>query len=124
LLEACLSELRGQGIKNKNIITVWVPGSFEIPVTALKVAKRKTTAAVICLGAIIRGETYHYELVAKSTAYSISQVALLTGKPIVFEILATDTINLAYKRSQKKGLNKGRDAAKVALEMVETLSRL
>ena len=118
LLEACLKELFRLGVKKRDITVVWVPGAFEIPVTALKYAKKKNIDAVICLGAVIRGETYHYELVSQGSAYGIMQVSLMTGKPVIFEVLATDTIEQANKRSKKSGDNKGRDAACTAVEMI------
>jgi len=124
LLDGCLDELEKQGIKRNNVSVIWVPGAFEIPVTALKAAKKKNVSAVICLGSVIRGETLHYELVANSTAQGIMQASLLTGKPIVFEVLATDTVELAQKRAQEQGDNKGRDAARTAVEMVDTLNNI
>ena len=123
LLDGCLSELKNNGAKDSDITVVWVPGAFEIPVAALKSAKKKSVDAVICLGAIIRGETIHFDLIAKSVAEGISHVALSTGKPCVFGVLTTDTVEQAYKRSQK-GNNKGQEAACVAIEMVNTLKRI
>lgn len=123
LLEGCLAELKSHGVKDRDVVLAWVPGAFEIPVTALKLAKKKNIDAVICLGAVIRGETIHFDLIAKSVAEGISQAALLTGKPCVFGVLTTDTIDQAYKRSEK-GKNKGQEAACVALEMVNTLDRI
>ena len=123
LLKSCLEELSQKGIRDEDIELSWVPGSFEIPVTALKFAKQKGIDAVICLGAIIRGETFHFELVAQSAAQGIMQVSLVTGKPIIFGVLTTDTINQAEKRSEDKGDNKGRDAALAALTMIEELRK-
>ena len=125
LLDACLEELKKGGLKNKDITTVWVPGSFEIPVTALKFAKKKTVDAVICLGAIIRGETYHFEVVANETARGIMEVALVSGKPVIMGVLTTNTIGHAQKRAQEKGGdNRGRDAAKAALDMIALLKQI
>ena len=124
LLEGCLRQLESSGIDKKNITVVWVPGSYEIPVTALTLAQKKVIDAVICLGAVIRGETFHFELVAGGAAQGILQASLLTGKPVIFGVLTTDTIPQAYKRSEKKGDNKGRDAATTALEMVQLLSQI
>ena len=124
LLDGCLDELNKNGVAQKDISVVRVPGAFEIPVTAQKLAKKKTVDAVICLGAVIRGETLHFELVAEGAALGIMQASLNTGKPIIFEILATDTIALAEARAKKKGINKGRDAAQAALEMVEVLGSI
>jgi len=124
LLDGCLDELSKQGIKKSNISVHWVPGSFEIPVVALKAAKKRNVDAVICIGCVIRGETYHFELVANEAARGIMQVSLMTQKPIIMGVLSTDTIQQAYARSEKDGDNKGRDAALNALEMIETLKEV
>ncbi len=124
LLNACLNELKHRGIKENEIVVVWVPGSFEIPLIASTLAKKKTIGAVICLGAIIRGETIHFDLVAYGATYGIQQAAIITGKPMIFGVLATDTVHLAYKRSEEKGDNKGRDAAVAALEMLDVMKKL
>ena len=124
LLSACLRELGRGGVKKENIAVVWVPGSFEIPVTALKFAKKKAIDAVICLGAVIRGETFHFELVAYGAAQGIMQASLMTGKPVIFGVLSTENVKQAHKRSENKGENKGRDAAKAALEMIDLLKKI
>ncbi len=124
LLTACLDELKRNNIAETRIKIIWVPGSFEIPVTALKLAKKKDFAAIICLGSVIRGETIHFELVAQQAAQGIAQVSLLTGKPVIFGVISTDTVNQAYARSAAKGDNKGRDAARAAVEMVEILRKM
>ena len=106
------------GVKKQDLTIIEVPGSFEIPVTALRLAGKKAICAVICLGAVIRGETIHFDLVAHGAAQGIAQVSLMTGKPVIFGVIATETVNQAYKRSEDKGENKGRDAARAAVEMV------
>ena len=121
LLEGCLKELHRLGVRDSEITVVYVPGSFEIPVAALKLAKKKTVHAVICLGAVIRGETLHFDLVAQGAAKGIGEVALLTGKPVIFGVLATDTVVQAEKRSTLKGDNKGLEAARSAVEMANLL---
>ena len=103
---------------------VWVPGSLEIPVTALKLARRKNINAVIALGAVIRGETYHFEVVANECARGIMEVSLLTGKPVIMGVLTTDTVAQAQARSRDKGRNKGRDCATAALAMIALFKRL
>jgi len=123
LLAGCLEELSRYGIADKNITVIWVPGSFEIPVVALNFAKKKDIHAVICLGCVIRGETTHYDLVAQGAAQGIMQASLTTGKPVVFGVLTTDTVDQAQKRSEKKGDNKGKDAAQTALEMIDCLKQ-
>ncbi len=124
LLNACLMELKTKGLRDSQITTLWVPGSFEIPLTALKLAQKKNIDAVICLGAVIRGDTFHFEVVANETSRGIMEASLQTGKPIVMGVLTTDTIDQAKKRAQEKGgSNKGRDAAITALEMVHLLKK-
>ena len=125
LLSSCLLELKCQGLSQNQITTVWVPGSFEIPLMALKLAKKKNIDAVICLGAVIRGDTYHFEVVANELASGIMQVSLQTEKPIVMGVLTTDTIGQAQKRAQNKGgHNKGRDCALAAMEMISLLKQI
>ena len=125
LLQGCLKELQRSGVKNSQIAMSWVPGSMEIPVAALKWAQKKNVDAVICLGAVIRGETYHFELVANETARGIMDVSLKTAKPIIFGVLSTNTIEEANQRSRlDRGENKGRDAAQTALEMLGVLSKI
>lgn len=124
LLEACLEQLSGHGYRRSDVLISWVPGAFEIPLVALKYAKKKTVAAVICLGAIIQGQTDHYRLVADGAARGIMEVGLLTEKPVIFEVLATPTVELANQRAKKRGSNKGRDAADAAVEMINTMQEI
>jgi 6,7-dimethyl-8-ribityllumazine synthase len=122
LLKACLDEFSRNGIADPEIQVVKVPGAFEIPLTALKLAQKKNIAAVICLGAVVRGQTFHYELVAFEAARGAQDVALRTGKPVIFEVLAADTMELCLARAKDGDHdNKGACAARVALEMVETI---
>ncbi len=125
LLNACLMELQRQGLSQKQITTVWVPGSFEIPLTAMTLAQRKDIDAVICLGAVIRGETYHFEVVANECTRGIMQAALLSAKPVIMGVLTTDTVAQAKARAgEKGGHNKGRNAALDALAMVALLKEI
>lgn len=124
LLKGCLEELNRLGVKDRQITVVWVPGSLEIPVASLHLARKKSIHAIICLGAVIRGETLHFQLVARGAAEGIAQVALTTGKPVIFGVLTTDTVEQATKRSQEKGDNKGKQAARNALEMINVLQQL
>lgn len=124
LLKGCLDELKRAGVKDTQVTVVWVPGSFEIPVTALTLAGKKTIDGVICLGAVIRGETIHFDLISRAAAEGISQVALLTKKPVIFGVLTTETVDQAYQRSEEKGDNKGRDAAQAAIEMTNLLAKI
>ncbi|MBF0521637.1 MAG: 6,7-dimethyl-8-ribityllumazine synthase [Candidatus Omnitrophica bacterium] len=123
LLDAALEELTACGVKKNDIVVAWVPGAFEIPLVAQTLVAKKNIDGVICLGAVVRGETKHYDLVAENAARGIAQVSLASGKPVIFEVLATDTMELAYKRSEEKGINKGRDAAHAVLEMLDLLSQ-
>lgn len=124
LLDGCLDEFKKLGVKKDQIKVFWVPGAFDIPVVALKLAKKKSINAVVCLGAVIRGETYHFELVAQGAAQGITQAALTTGKPVILGVLTTDTVNQAYVRAEEKGDNKGRDAARAAVDMVSVLEKV
>ena len=124
LLDGCLQELLKLGVQKNEITVAWVPGAFEIPVVALKLARKKDIDTVICLGAVIRGETMHFELVAQGAASGIAQAALMTGKPVIFEILTTETIDQAAKRCGQNGENKGIAAARNAVEMVNLLEKI
>ena len=124
LLSGCLDELARCNVKKSDITVAWVPGAYEIPVIASKFAKKKNVHAVICLGAVIRGETIHFDLVARGVAHGIMQVSLLTGKPVIFGVLAVDTVDQAYKRSEEKGDNKGRDSALAVIEMISLMTQI
>lgn len=122
LLKACLKELYRQGLKEEQIAITWVPGAFEIPVIALKFARRKEIDAVICLGAVIRGETYHFEVVSNECARGIMEASMMTMKPVIMGVLTTDTVAQAQARAgEKLNNNKGRDCALAALEMIALL---
>lgn len=124
LLQECLSEFKKNGLGDTQVLTTWVPGALELPVAALAYAKRKDISAVVCLGAVIRGETYHFELVSDQCARGIMDVSLKTSKPIIFGVLSTDTVKQAEERSRLDGGdNKGRDAAQAAVEMIDFLGR-
>ncbi len=124
LLEGCLKELKACGTPESSIQVAWVPGSLEIPVIALKMARKKDIQAVICLGSVIRGETIHFDLVARGVADGVAKAALQTAKPVIFGVLTTETVEQAYKRTQAKGDHKGRDAAIAALEMIDVLRKI
>lgn len=123
LLDGCLDELSTQGVKRSDMSVVWVPGAWEIPVVALALAQKKNIDAVICLGAVIKGETYHFEIVADGACAGIQQAAILSGKPVVLGVLTTYNTRQAEQRSAGRN-NKGREAAVVALEMIETLKKI
>jgi 6,7-dimethyl-8-ribityllumazine synthase len=125
LLKACLVELKRQGVGDRQITVVWVPGAFEIPVTALKLARRKNIDGVVCLGAVIRGDTYHFEVVSNECARGIMEASLLAAKPVIMGVLTTDTVAQAQARcGQKANNNKGRDTAQAILEMIALLKVL
>lgn len=125
LLKACLDEFSRLGVCACEVQVVHVPGAFELPVTALKLAQKKNIQAVICFGAVVRGQTLHYELVAGEAARGIMDVSLKTGKPVIFEVLAADTIGLCQARAKTGDRdNKGASAAQVALSMAQTFKGL
>lgn len=121
LVDGCCDTLQRHGAKEPDIELFWVPGSFEIPTAAIRVAKTKRFDAVICLGAIIRGDTPHFDFVASEAAKGIAQVSMGTGLPAIFGIITADTVEQAIERAGTKGGNKGRDAALNAIEMVNLL---
>jgi 6,7-dimethyl-8-ribityllumazine synthase len=112
------------GASQEDLTLVWVPGSFEMPVTAKKLAESGKFHAVICLGAVIRGETPHFEYVAAEAAKGLAQVALSTGVPVTFGVLTTDTVEQALDRAGIKAGNKGADAAAAAIEMADLFAAM
>jgi 6,7-dimethyl-8-ribityllumazine synthase len=116
--------LNRHGVASEAIDLVWVPGSFEIPLVAQRLALGGGYAAVICLGAVIRGDTDHYDHVAGAAAKGIAQAALTTGVPIIFGVLTCDTLEQAINRAGAKAGNKGFEAAVSAIEMVNLLWQL
>jgi 6,7-dimethyl-8-ribityllumazine synthase len=124
LVGGALDGLRRHGVADDAIDVVWVPGSFEIPLAAQKLAAAGRYAAVICLGAVIRGDTTHYDHVAGAAASGVAHAALATGVPVIFGILTCETLEQALDRAGAKAGNKGFDAALAAIEMVNLLQRL
>jgi 6,7-dimethyl-8-ribityllumazine synthase len=124
LWAGCRDAFVRHGVAEDRLDLVWVPGAFEIPLLARKLADSSHYAAVVCLGCVIRGETGHYDHVASQTAAGVMQAAQATGVPVVFEILTTDTVEQALNRAGLKAGNKGADAAMTAIEMVNLLKRL
>ena len=110
--------------KETDITVAWVPGSFEIPLAAKKMAKSKKYDAVICLGAVIRGGTPHFDYIAAEVSKGIANVGLETGVPVIFGVLTTDTIEQALERAGTKAGNKGWDAALSAIEMVDLFGKI
>ncbi len=124
LLDGAVDGLVRHGALDKDIEVVRVPGAFEIPLAAKKLAEKKSIDAVICLGTIIRGATPHFDYVASESAKGIGSVSLETGVPVANGILTTDTIEQAIERAGTKSGNKGWDVALVAIEMAQLLKKL
>jgi len=124
LLSGCLDAIRRHGGNLENVDVAWVPGSFEIGVTALRMAKSGAYDAVICLGAVIRGSTPHFDYIASEVAKAIAHVGLETGVPTIFGVLTTDSIEQAVERAGTKMGNKGADAALAAIEMASLFACL
>ena len=124
LLEGCIDTLSRHGVQDSSIDVVWVPGSFEIPMLALKTARSKKYDAVICLGTIIRGATPHFEFVASEAAKGIAKASLDTNVPCIFGIITADNIEQAIERAGTKDGNKGRDAALSAIEMANLYAKV
>ena len=110
--------------KEEDITIAWVPGSYEIPLTAKRMAKSKKYAAVICLGAVIRGGTPHFDYIAAEVSKGVAQVGLEANLPVIFGILTTDSIEQALERAGTKAGNKGWDAALSAIEMVNLFGKI
>ena len=124
LLEGALDCLQRHEVDDHNIDVAWVPGSFEIPITALKLAEKKKYDAVICLGTLIRGATPHFEYIAAEATKGVAQASMQTGVPITYGIITVESIEQAIERAGTKAGNKGWDAALSAIEMAELLSQL
>jgi 6,7-dimethyl-8-ribityllumazine synthase len=124
LVEGALAGLAQHGVSEEAVEVAWVPGAFEIALVAKRFAKSRRFDAVICLGAVIRGETAHFDLVANEAARGIMQVSLETGVPLIFEVLATETLAQAEARAGGTHGNKGWEAAEVALEMASLVDSL
>lgn len=124
LLDGCLDSLYRHGAKESEVDVFWVPGAFEIPLIAKKCASNPSYDAVICLGAVIRGSTPHFEYVSNEVTKGIAQVGLATGKPVIFGVLTTDSIEQAIERAGTKAGNKGSDAAVTAIEMLNLIGEI
>jgi 6,7-dimethyl-8-ribityllumazine synthase len=124
LLDGALDSLRRHGANDDNLSVTWVPGAYELPLAADRIAGSGTVDAVVCLGAVIRGETAHFEYVAGGAANGIAEVSLRTGVPVAFGVLTTETTEQAENRAGGKMGNKGAEAATVAIEMANLLAAL
>ena len=124
LVGGAVDGLRRHGVADDAIDLVWVPGSYEIPFVAKRLAQSGRYAALVCLGAVIRGDTDHYDYVAGEAAKGVAQAALATGVPVIFGLLTCDTLEQAINRAGAKAGNKGFEAAVSAIEMVNLLRQL
>ncbi|TXL65796.1 6,7-dimethyl-8-ribityllumazine synthase [Cerasibacillus terrae] len=124
LLDGAVDTLKRHGVKEENIDIAWVPGAFEIPLIAKKLAEKPKYDAVITLGTVIRGATPHFDYVCNEAAKGVSHASLTTGKPVIFGILTTETIEQAIERAGTKAGNKGAEAGLAAIEMVHLLGEI
>jgi 6,7-dimethyl-8-ribityllumazine synthase len=124
LLGGAVDAFKRHGGDEKDIDLAWVPGAFEIPLVAKKLAESKKYDAVICLGAVIRGATPHFDMVANETTKGIAAAGLQTGVPIIFGVLTTDNIEQAVERAGSKAGNKGFEAVTTAIEMVNLMKQI
>jgi 6,7-dimethyl-8-ribityllumazine synthase len=124
LVSGCQDTLIRHGAEDDDLIVAWVPGAFEIPTVAQKMARSKSYDAIICLGTIIRGSTPHFDFIASEAAKGIAKVSLDAGIPVIFGVITADTIEQAVERAGTKDGNKGRDAALSAIEMINVLSQI
>lgn len=124
LVAGCIDTLVRHGVKDNDVLVVWVPGAFEIPLIAQKLAKAKSCDAVICLGTVIRGSTPHFDYIASEVAKGIAKVSLDSGVPVIFGVITADTIEQAIERAGTKEGNKGQDAALNAIEMVNLAAQI
>ncbi len=124
LLSGAMDGLLRHGVQDEDIHVAWVPGAFEIPLVASKMAKSRKYDAVICLGSVIRGSTSHYDYVCNEVSKGIAAVSLESGVPVMFGILTTENIEQAIERAGTKAGNKGYDCALGAIEMVNLLREM
>lgn len=124
LLQGALEGLRQQGVEREWVEVFWVPGAFELPLVAKRLAASGAYDALICVGAVIRGETAHFEQVAQATASGLSRASLETGVPIIFSVLTTYTWEQAEARAGADEQNQGYQGAQTAVEMVRLMDRL
>ena len=124
LLGGCMDAMTRHGVDEANVEVAWAPGSWEIPILAQRLAATGNYEAVICLGAVIRGGTDHYQYIAAEAAKGVAQAAMSSGVPCIFGILTCDTLEQAIERAGTKAGNKGADAANAAIEMANLFSQL
>lgn len=124
LLGGAVDGLVRHGVEEENITAAWVPGAFEIPLAASKMARSGKYDAVVCVGAVIRGDTSHYDYVCNEVSKGVAQVGLATGVPVLFGVVTTENIEQAIARAGSKAGNKGYDCALSAIEMVNLMKQM
>ena len=124
LLGGAVDGLVRHGVEEENITAAWVPGAFEIPVVAQKMAQSKKYVAVICVGAVIRGDTTHYDYVCNEVSKGVAQAGMNSGIPVLFGVITTENIEQAIARAGSKAGNKGYDCALAAIEMVNLMDQM
>jgi 6,7-dimethyl-8-ribityllumazine synthase len=124
LVSGCMDTLLRHGVSDDDVSVAWVPGAFEIPLVAQKLAETKSYDAVICLGTVIRGATPHFDYIAAEVAKGVARIAQDKGIPVIFGVITADTIEQAIERGGTKDGNKGKDAALSAIEMVNILAQI
>lgn len=124
LLDGALDTLIRHGVSEQDVEVVWAPGSFELPAIGMRLAKSKRFDAIICLGAVIRGSTPHFEYISSEAAKGVAHISLETGVPAIFGIITADTLEQAIERAGTKDGNKGCDAALSAIEMANLIEKL
>ena len=124
LIDGAVDGLRRHGVEEKDITLAWVPGAFEIPLAAKKLAASGKYDAVICVGAVIRGATSHYDYVCNEVSKGVAQAGLSTGVPVIFGVVTTENIEQAVERAGTKAGNKGADGAMAAMEMANLLKKI
>lgn len=124
MVEGCIDTLQRHGVSSEDIKVFLTPGSLEMPVVVQKIAQQKKFDAVICLGCIIRGETFHFEIVAGETAKGLFEISRQTATPVIFGVITAESIEQAMERAGAKLGNKGRDAARTAIETINLLRKM
>jgi len=124
LVAGCTDTLLKHGAEDKDLTVIWAPGAFEIPAVAQKIAHSKSYDAVVCLGTVIRGSTPHFEYIASEVSKGVARVSQEAGIPVIFGVITADTIEQAIERAGTKDGNKGRDAARSAIEMANLFTQL
>jgi len=124
LIGGAVDELVRHGAREEDIEVVWVPGAFEIPATARRLARKKRYDAIVCLGCVMRGDTPHFDYIAAEVSKGIASVGLEAEIPVVFGVLTTDTLEQSIERAGAKGGNKGSEAARAAIELVSLYGQI